>query len=1017
MASAAPVNNPGVPLSVDSLREITGYEVWGEVTVTSTGNLKVLDGGKLVADKLVLEGNAMVTLFGGVLEISPTFHKRETGIFGTCSWFKVMDRSVIRIHGPDGGYDIPSSMGCSVGINITASRYIEISDSLLDLRAGDGFSAPETLTDGDLDGRAFAGGDVDLSLVSTSPYDLVWVVGTEVVIRAGNGGDAPSAEPPSPDAEGRLKGLGGGYTRGGDVGQRVGAGGDVDIRLEGVIVEVSNTAVNVTGGEGGDAGDGANVTLGVQAGGGGGGYSGGDGASGLNRVYWALPGGTVSGDAGRGGDIDLLIEADSVDLRTARFDLLAGDGGRAGNGGSSQGLGGGGGGGYSGGGGGSYWYMEGADGGDVMGDVGRGGRVSTEIVGDNDMEIKGSRFWLQGGRGGDAGHGGDGGRSGAGGGGGFTGGGGGGSGETGGETSGKAGGDGGWIAGVIGMGGPSSLRIGSARLISLISSFNVEGGMGGMGGLPGSSYVLPDGSWGAGGGGGGHSSGGGGGAGFDQLPGGAGGEAGEVSGEVGDGGDGTLDIRSDRASLHRNTIVYTKWGSRGVALASSCQGDAGGNGTARDTYEGKVTEHIPMSEPLLWAPADEEYVSYPPKFDWMPVYRSTTNGDVDHYRFLLDNDNLFTDLVFEGTVDYPGWHDPDLPMGTYYWKVIAVYERPGSTDGPTPPFNWFRYFNSPPVVMKEPSIEVDEGKPRSVYIGNYVFDPDTSDQDLCLTCEDAAADSIMGLFLTLLYPDYVPPHQLVYWVSDGNSNVSGVLNIVVIDANERPVIEDVGGYSPPVLVLMKEGEELFLEVNAHDPNGDPLTYSVLGTWEGATMSKLGTLHLVATREDIGMHIISVMVADPLGDIDTMRMQVQVTNTKEPPGPTEVFSPKNGSAWKEGEMIVFTVQVSDPDIVHGEVLTVTWTSNVSGLIGERGTTRLASLPTDRLPAGEHRIYIVVSDGTYESHSFLDLTVVERDEPVPPPDPSRLWLYFVFAVIFGLMIAIGYYAGTRGGDDEA
>ena len=1017
IGTASARNNPGVRLTVDELYVISDYEVWGEVLVTSTGKLKVLDGGRLVADRVTLEGNSMLTVNGGVLEISPTFYKTSTGIFGTCSWFQVADRSVIRIIGPDGGYDIPSSQGGSVGINITSSRNIEVTDSLLDIRAGDGFTSPETLTDEDLDGGAFAGGNVDLSLVSTSPYDLLWIVSSDIVIRAGDGGDAPSAVPPTPDPEGRMKGLGGGYTRGGDVGDRVGAGGDVNIRLEGALVEVSNTGINVSAGTGGDGGHGANVTLGVQGGGGGGGYSGGDGASGLNEVYWALPGGTVSDDAGRGGDIDLLIESESVDLRTSRFDLLAGDGGSAGNGGSSQGLGGGGGGGYSGGGGGSYWYMDGADGGDVVGDVGRGGHVSAEIIGDADMEIKSSRFWLLGGVGGNAGHGGDGGRSGAGGGGGYTGGGGGGSGETGGATAGKAGGDGGWVAGVIGMGGPSSFRIGSSRLISLTSWFNTEGGMGGMGGLPGASYVLPDGSWGGGGGGGGHSSGGGGGGGFDLLPGGAGGEASEVSGEVGDGGDGSLDIRSERASLHRNTLVSTRWGSRGVALSASGEGDTAGNGTARDTYEGKVFEHIPVSETLLWAPANEEIVSYPPKFDWMPVLRSTTNGDVDHYLLTLSIDNRFDEVVYEGTMDHPGYKDPDLPMLTYYWKVTTVYESPGGDEGPTTPHHWFRYFNAPPVVMKEPTIEVDEGKLKSVYIGNYVFDPDTTIPDLVLTCEHPAKDSITGLFLTLMYNEWEPPHDLVYWVSDGNSNVSGVIHIIVIDANERPVIKSVGDYVPPnPLVKMREGEELFLDVLAEDPNGDELTYSVLGSWEGANMSTLGTLHLVATRDDIGMHIISVMVDDRLGGIDTMKMQVQVTNAKEPPGPVEIFSPKNGSVWKEGDRVVFTVKVSDPDIVHGEVLEVTWTSNASGHVGNSGATSTATISNAQLPVGKHRVFIVVSDGTYESHAYVDLTVVERDDPVPPPDPSRLWLYIVFAIIFVMMIAIGYYAGTRGDPHE-
>jgi hypothetical protein len=400
----------------------------------------------------------------------------------------------------------------------------------------------------------------------------------------------------------------------------------------------------------------------------------------------------------------------------------------------------------------------------------------------------------------------------------------------------------------------------------------------------------------------------------------------------------------------------------------------------------------------------------------MPVYRSTTHGDVDYYLFELDNDTLFEDTVVSTVVESPGWFDPDLPMGTYYWRVTAVYYGPPRTPGPTPGFHWFRYFNAPPVVTKEPTIEVDEGSSRSVYIGNYVTDRDTPLQELCLTCEHHAVESIMGLFLTLRYDEFEPPHPVEYHVSDGTSNVTGIVHVVVIDANEWPVIVDVGGYKANEVVPIEEETELFLPVNAYDPNDDPLIYSVLTSWEGANMSKLGTLHLVARREDIGDRVLSVVVEDGKGGLDSMKLRISVGNAKEPPGPIEVFGPKNGSRWKEGEVVTFTVKVSDPDIVHGEVLTVNWSSDLSGPIGTRQTRELATLVTNTLPPGDHRVTIHVTDGTYSKEAYLEITVVERDDPGPPPDPSNLWLYLVFAVICVMMIAVGYFAGTRGAKDE-
>jgi hypothetical protein len=1016
IGSAAPILNPDKRLEVNNNRIVNGYEVWREVVVRSLGYLLITDGGKLVTDRVVLEGNAMLAVRGGVLEVSPTSHKEEAMIKGQCSWFEVSDNSVLRILGPDGGYDIPTSMGCSVGINVSASRYIQVTDSTLNIRAGDGFSPPETMTSDDLTGRAFAGGDVELTLIQESPYDILWVSGNYIRLQAGTGGKAPDAERPPSDPSGRVKGLGGGYTNGGSVGGLVGAGGDVNIYLNGARVEVSNTDLNVTAGKGGSAGDAADVPNGIQAGGGGGGYSGGDGASGQNLVDTAVPGGDITGEVGRGGDIDLVIKSGEVDLRTAGFGLIAGDGGDAGDGASTVGLGGGGGGGYTGGGGGSYWHMAGANGGTVNGPVGRGGNVDVEVISYDDMEIKSCRFWLYAGRGGDAGDGGDGSNHGGGGGGGYSGGGGGGGGETGGLGPGNAGGPGGDVDGLVGRGGNARFRIQSSRLIELGTLFDVEAGWGGHSGFPGRTHFPSSGGTAGGGGGGGHTAGGGGGAGHSGQATGEAGGPGTISGPVGDGGDTSFIITSDRPSIHRNTIVYTKWGQRGSLVNATGSGTTAGRGAYRQTLDGSMYEVIPRSEPMLYIPADEDHLPQPPKFDWMPVFRSSTDGDVDHYLFELDDENNFETPVKVLELDQPGLATPNLPMGTYYWRVTAIYYGPPSKPGPTPPFFWFRYFNAPPVVTKEPTVSCDEGLPTSIYIGNYVHDPDTSLQALCLTCEHPGVQSIMGLFMMLYYANWQPNHQVKYNVSDGTSTVQGIINVVVIDANERPEIHSIGSFKPPVLIVLEEGEEVYLDVNVTDPNNDKLTFKVLGTWQGANISKRGTLHLTGRAEDIGMHVISVVADDGKGGVDTMKVRVNVVNQKEPPESPEVFGPKNNSRWKEGKDITFTVKVSDPDIVHGEVLTVTWISNVSGQLATMGTTEMATFTTSSLPVGKHHITIIIDDGKYQKREWLDITVLDVEDPSPPPDTSTLWMYILFGIVFLLMIAIGYVAGTRGARNE-
>jgi len=643
--------------------------------------------------------------------------------------------------------------------------------------------------------------------------------------------------------------------------------------------------------------------------------------------------------------------------------------------------------------------------------VGGGGDVRMDINATNEMEVKTARIILTAGKGGDAGEGGDGGRHGGGGGGGYSGGGGGGSGDTEGDGAGNSGGHGGAVTDRVGKGGSSVLNLSSPRLIEMGSWLRSRGGMGGAAGEAGATFMLPSGRAAGGGGGGGHSAGGGGGAGQSGQPDGEGGMPGPVSGRAGDGGSAALDIRSERPSLHRNTLVDLRWGARGMVGNVTSGGSTRGMGEARETYEGVTREHIPMSEVMLYAPADSEYLTKPPRFDWMPVYRSTTNGDVSHYRLELDDDPKFTDLVLDTLLAQTGWRRPDLPMGTYYWKVTAVYRDP-QEEGPKPLHHWFRFFNAPPVITKEPTEECLEGVTKSIYLANLVHDPDTSFQDLCVTCEHPAVESIMGMFLSLRYVQYVPPHELRYNVSDGTSTVMGTINIIVLEQNRWPVISDVGGYGPSDRIQMLVGDELYLEVHASDPNDDELEYRATSAWGTVNISKRGTLHVVAREEDIGPHLVSVVVDDDRGGTAYMKLTFYVRNRPEPPGPIEVFAPKNNSRWKEGEEISFTVKVDDPDIDHGEVLNVTWTSDVTGPLGTMGTQEMANLRRSNLPVGTHRITITVSDGTFERKETLVITVVERDEPSPPPDTSALWLYLLFAVIFLMMVAIGYVAGTRG-----
>ncbi len=1015
LVSASPGTRSGETMVIDSNCSVDHYEVWSNVVVESTGSLIIGDGGHLVADSVTLLDNAQMHLQGGVLEIEPRTYREFVGISGHCSWFEITKGSLVNIRGPDGGYDVPTSRGCSVGLNLTSTRTMMWMDSTISLTAGNGFSPPESLTDGDLDGYSFAGGDVTMSVTLVKDNDMLILSNCKIALTAGNGGRAPDGQSPIRGGDGDRGGIGGGYTRGGDVSGNVGSGGDVDGVLSSDHIMITDTTLNMTAGNGGDAGDGGSTKWTTDAGCGGGGYSGGDGASASNAQDPPGPGGSVSEGVGKGGDVSFNLVGGWVELEGARIEMLGGDGGDAGDGGSlTDGGGGAGGGGYSGGGGGNHGLMPGGDGGTVTGSVGRGGDVSATLTGADTMDIGTSRVLATAGNGGEGGDGGDAGALAGGGGGGYTGGGGGADGNSSGGTPGTDGGAGGALRGSVGSGGDASLLLESPRLVSTTSVFNVVGGSGGDEGGYGNARIDENQRPACGGGAGGHSSGGGGGAGHEGQTYGSGGSASDVLGKVGDGGNASLDIQSERLSLHRNTMIYVLWGDCGSTRSLNLE-DPQGKARVRSTRDGTRWEYIPKSEVILWSPGDRLELHFVPSFEWMPVHRSTEDGDVVHYLFKMARDIPFTEIVTETTSVRPDLSIPDLQMGTYYWKVIAVYRGPPQVNGPEVRFSSFRFYNEPPEIDDYPTVTVIEDQPKSIYLGYYFHDRDTFIDDLVVEIDHPGVESITGLFVIFYYEWWEAPHRVHYSVSDGVSTTMGHVIVEVIDANEAPVIVSVGERLAPYQWTMAELEEEWLKVEADDPDDDPLTYTLTSDMIGVEITPAGVIVLHPDSYDLGSNRLKVIVDDGRGGTASVVVWIVVVRSNRPPEPPEVFSPADRSVFREGDLVVFSVRVSDPDIPSGAWLNVTFWSDTSGTLGQTSTQSFASLATDRLSPGDHRIVITVDDGTYEKSVTLHLTVDEAEESSPPPGQDHTWLYVLFAFIFIIVVTIGYLAGSSGVED--
>ena len=585
---------PTEDLPVNTEYIVSGVESWRSVTIGPAGVLHVPDGASLATASILMQGGSLL-IEGGELDMQSSDNGTDVFISGVASEFRLTSGSRLSLVASDGNGSLELGQGGDAYIQLAVAKEARLEDSVLLVSGGRGFSNPVPWADHvDLDGFIAAGGNATVAFLG-SPS--IVVSGMSVALTGGEGGKAADGLSPS----GPWGGAGGGYSNGGRVSGRIGAGGNASFGLDGSDLSLSNSSISVTGGRGGRAGNGGGLstTLDGQLGaGGGGGYSGGKGgnySTGAttgqpNTEVASEPGGYVLDFVGAGGSAMIGALADRLSVSYLDISGSGGNGGDAGNGGSGNFYSGGGGGGYGGGGGSGYnasanWYGSACDGGTVSGFVGSGGNISVLLEGREDVAFANLSMILVGGNGGRGGKGGTGGSYGGGGGGGYGGAGGGpyahGFGGNG-KTQ-DAVGRGGNVSALI-TGGP--MDVSGSRII-LLGGNGGQGGTGGKGGLSG------------GGGGGGY---GGGGGGRNSLGGPGSGEAGEFNGV---GGEVSLLVDSSSGPgelLARRNNLFLLGGSGGYGgLSGEAGQSAGGGGGGYAGCGGSSTNQATMPTGIVGA--------------------------------------------------------------------------------------------------------------------------------------------------------------------------------------------------------------------------------------------------------------------------------------------------------------------------------------------------------------------------------------------------------------------------------
>ncbi len=284
--------------------------------------------------------------------------------------------------------------------------------------------------------------------------------------------------------------------------------------------------------------------------------------------------------------------------------------------------------------------------------------------------------------------------------------------------------------------------------------------------------------------------------------------------------------------------------------------------------------------------------------------------------------------------------------------------------------------NDPPSIKPGTGLTFVEDKTTSVDFTDYVTDIDNPIEELEMGCAGAWVRSIDGLVVEFLFTLPVEHGTMEVNVSDGDSTVSALFPYIVFPVNDAPKILGIGSQLPPTVILVDEGTLSVLEVLFEDEEGDPLSFEVLTNLQGVTILGNGSLRIASEIGILGDFGALLKASDGHGGTGELVFTISVRDVNNPPEVPEILSPLANGSYKEGTSIALRALVDDPDLVLGQVLMVTWSSDRSGDLITLRTDGDLNFSTDGLPSGRHRITVTVFDGEHSRSAFVDITVVER-----------------------------------------
>jgi len=330
-------------------------------------------------------------------------------------------------------------------------------------------------------------------------------------------------------------------------------------------------------------------------------------------------------------------------------------------------------------------------------------------------------------------------------------------------------------------------------------------------------------------------------------------------------------------------------------------------------------------------------------------------GDLDNENSVTNDDNNLR-IEYSPPLDNQGrWLTNYFSAGTYdmaitvsdgYSRVVERFTITVHNQNRLPSIDSYE---------PETTITINEGESQTFRVN--VNDPDMETLDLTWYLDEEQAGTEEEYDYTPSYTE-AGTHEIKVLAQDSEGgDAEHTWTVHVDNINKAPEVQEIGTLKVP------EGDEAIITVEATDPDGDTVTYSIDD--ERFTQNK-NIFTWQTTFQDSGTFDVEITVSDREEDVK-QTIKIIVANFNHAPQILD-YAPKHTKYIPHNKDFVFSITPSDPD---NETLTIAW--YIDGEIAGTGESFTFNAKWE---LKEFKIEAKVTDGNTTAEKEFNVESVDR-----------------------------------------